>query len=93
MCIKVSVTLSNEGLEGWLVGAGVGPFADLTIDIRTKKKFNYIVKGVLEEHSQQRRKVLMYSLAISANCSVLAQLCTSLDIFSPPVLVGAQRII
>jgi hypothetical protein len=53
MCIKVSVTLSNEDLEGWLVGAGVGPFADLTMDIRTKKKFNYIVKGVVDTHNNE----------------------------------------
>jgi len=88
--MKVSVTLSNEGLEGWLVGWGVGPFADLTAGRTT---INELRKYATNRHSQQRRKVCMYSLAISANCSVLAQLVTSLDIFSQPIWVGAWRTI
>lgn len=55
--------MSNEGLEGQLVGTGVSPLADLTMS-RTMMSMltNRVGKGVLG-YSQQRMKDFMYRLA------------------------------
>jgi hypothetical protein len=56
--MKVSVTSSNEGLEGWLAGTGVGPFADLTVGRTIMNKLRkYVVEAVIDPHNNGGKSV------------------------------------